>query len=668
LKQNQKNNPQMKKVILLLITGFIFLFSFLPAAKAQEVWSTASYALTENKSLIAMDSTAKTWFDLSAQSPDSALIQMELLYHQAVGKGYYPGIVNILFYTGSILLTQKSEPQKALSYFERARQYQHKIAPKGQYEYRVRLNNCLGAAFIALDKYDSAMSYLVAALTLVSAQSKEANKPMALEIAKLYNNMSVVYSSFGQQDKSVFYLRKEETLAIQEQLDSRFVTTYLGLAYNYMGWKKFDSALVYLRKASLPQKDFTPLENIYVNLGYGSYYFKQGIIAKAIPYYKTALKLSEKNKPDLYAISLSNLAASYFLAGDYETSASYFQVAVDKKELLKTPDYVLVNIYNNLAILNDTLRNYKMAYQYRTLASQLKDSLNSVEKNRDINELETRYHSAENEKALTHKKLELLATENKLNKKSLLMRGVISVALFLFLLSLFFIQYQRLKLQRAGMQRQLEKNEQLKALIESEEKERNRIGHQLHDDVMVEFSIVKMNMAALTKSHPEIRQIKGYWEISKQLNLASIKLRQTAHNLMPGILTEEGLLSAINYFCSGVQRTSGLSIELQHYGNIPRLSVDTEISLYRMIQELVQNVIKHAKATKILIRLSYGDGDMNIMVEDNGKGIGNVTKALDGMGLKSIALRLQSVHGELEIKTAYPQGTSVQIDLKVQPA
>ena len=657
----------MKKVILLLFVWFSLSLMCLFGLNAQESWNLKNFTTSHYNKNATLDSAIARAIDSSAYYPDNALSQLKQLYDDAQQLHYTDGIINILLSTGSLYLKQKADPLKALFYLRTAHNYLNKTASGQKETFAIRWDNCMSSAYIALDKYDSAMFHLVAALNIVAARDPKTNEGSALEIAMLYNNVSVVYMSLGQHEKSLLYLKKEEELMLKDKLMSRYVTAYLGFVYNYLDQKKFDSAAFYIQKIEDKKLVLPPLEKIYLNLAYGSFYSRQGKTDKAIPYLKQVLAISEANKPDLYSVALSNLAAAYLCSHDFKKATYYFHLAVTKKDQLKTPDYVLANIYNNLSILNDSLKNYKQAYYYRTLSDEMKEQINNTAKSKNINELETRYRVAENEKALVHKKLELLSSENKLNKRSLQLRGIISIAVVLFLLSIFFIQYQHLKLNKAKMQQQLQKNAELKAIIESEEKERNRIGHQLHDDVMVEFSIVKMNMAALPRLYPEIRQIKDFRDITKQLTLASIKLRQTAHNLMPGMLTEEGLLSAINYFCNGVQKTTGLSIDFQHYGNIPRLSVDMEISLYRMVQELVQNVIKHARASSLLVRISYGDGDMNIMVADNGKGIHNVSKALDGMGLKSIALRLQAVQGEIEIKPAIPHGTSVQIDLRVHP-
>src|SRR5690606_23229506 len=141
------------------------------------------------------------------------------------------------------------------------------------------------------------------------------------------------------------------------------------------------------------------------------------------------------------------------------------------------------------------------------------------------------------------------------------------------------------------------------AVLDGEEKERARIGRQLHDDVMVSFSIAKINLAALPNEFPAVKSSTAFENVSRQLNQTGVKIRQTAHNLMPDALLTEGLMYAISYFCKGINRTCELSVRFQHYGHLPPLPPETETGLYRIVQELVQNVVKHAQATEALVQL-----------------------------------------------------------------
>jgi signal transduction histidine kinase len=145
-----------------------------------------------------------------------------------------------------------------------------------------------------------------------------------------------------------------------------------------------------------------------------------------------------------------------------------------------------------------------------------------------------------------------------------------------------------------------------------------------------------------------------------------VKIRQTAHNLMPDILLHDGLVSAIQYFCDNVAAMTRLDINFQHYGDMAHLSPDIEISIYRIIQELVQNVMKHAKADNVLIQANYREGLLSLTVEDDGTGIGAGGEGGgDKMGLRSIRMRVKALQGSIDIHRRIPNGTSINIELKI---
>lgn len=174
-----------------------------------------------------------------------------------------------------------------------------------------------------------------------------------------------------------------------------------------------------------------------------------------------------------------------------------------------------------------------------------------------------------------------------------------------------------------------------------------------------------MGLGGLQENHPGVvQQLPGFTALRKQLNHAVVRLRQTAHNLMPDALLEEGLPSAIRYFCNGVAKTSGLHIRFEQHDTLPEMPIEAQTNLYRITQELIQNAIKHASATEILVSLNYREGILNLSVEDNGKGFSDA-EVSDGLGLKSIRNRLKAMNGHMEISKLPESGTVVLVELRV---
>ncbi len=134
---------------------------------------------------------------------------------------------------------------------------------------------------------------------------------------------------------------------------------------------------------------------------------------------------------------------------------------------------------------------------------------------------------------------------------------------------------------------------------------------------------------------------------------------------MPDMLLETGLTDAIFYHCNSLKKETGLNIIFQHYGVIPPLQQETELYLYRIVQELLQNIIKHAHANKALVQLNYHPPLLSIAVEDDGVGFDkHVIDA--GMGLKSIYSRLHVLNGIIDIKSTKVAGTAIFIELNIE--
>ncbi len=204
--------------------------------------------------------------------------------------------------------------------------------------------------------------------------------------------------------------------------------------------------------------------------------------------------------------------------------------------------------------------------------------------------------------------------------------------------------------------------------MKAEERERSRIARDLHDSIMIQFSTVKMNLSTLmNKWEQEIpkEQIRPH---VINLDKAMQSLRKAAHHLMPDMILEGGLEDAVSYFCNNLQKDVFFTINLEFIGKIPRFETQIELAIFRIFQELMQNIIKHAQASEVYILISYSDGQLGIEIEDNGVGFGEKESRKDykGIGLKSIEARLVPLGGNMDIATG-SSGTNVCIEFNITP-
>jgi signal transduction histidine kinase len=142
------------------------------------------------------------------------------------------------------------------------------------------------------------------------------------------------------------------------------------------------------------------------------------------------------------------------------------------------------------------------------------------------------------------------------------------------------------------------------------------------------------------------------------------EIRKTAHNLMPNVLLRHDLGEALRIYCEHINASNELTITLRLYGDLKQLDKSVELFLYRMSQELIQNIIKHANASQAVVELELRDDTMNIIVEDNGIGF-EVNSSYSGFGLQNLQFRVQALQGTLSIESAKEIGTTIiiQFDL-----
>ena len=612
-----------------------------------------------DEALTRMETELRQIEKIKSRYPDSALALCRKVFNDSRRMKFPDGMATSLLWTGSVYLSDKGQPLEALKYYRMAEQHCRQ-AVNVRTSLLILWHNDMAAAFSVQGQYDSALVYYYKGLTTALQHKDSDSKDMAL----MNNNMASIHYVLEQYNESRPYLAKAEHISDSAGYKNLLIDVYNNYTSIFIVQDKLDSADIYLRKMKALKTWATPGQAGAIDYLQGMLLLKEKEYRQAIPSFLAALEQTPSNTRDRIN-NLSGLGLGYFFTRRYTEATRYMEESIDLSLQAGISGRSLVESYGNLAEVYDSAGNYKQAYHFRSLASNLRDSLNKMENIKNLNTFETRYLTAEKNKELAKKKLQLAMAETSLRKKDLWIAIIIGGAVILLILVAWLSQKQRLQLQKAKTARQQLQVQQLKAVIEGEEKERSRIGRQLHDDIMVQLSIVKMGMEALPMEYPRIKHAEGYINIVQQLTHASQQLRQTAHNLMPDALLEEGLVSAVLYFCRSVEKLTGIRFLFQHYGDIPDLSSDIEVSIYRIIQELVQNIIKHSEAANALVQLNYRKGILSITVEDDGRGIREGDLAANKMGLKSIRNRLKTLDGTIDIHHCTPHGTSVNIELNI---
>ncbi len=601
--------------------------------------------------------------DLRFKAPDSCM----LLYRKILGKAkqtdYTDGIAQSLIAI-SILYHDKGDLPQALNILRIAKPYcEASTFQNGRY--LLYLNNNFAALYTEKNISDSAAYYYFESLKLFE-QKKSTDTSILLMV---YGNLGGLWVNGGQYDLALKYLQKAKDIMSLVKDESQDGQIYCNFAEAYAGNRSYDSAIVYAKQAIVFGKKSGDIYlQKYAAYDIGTFYFNKNQPDIAISYYQDAL---EKSNIPIYLKIQANtgMAKAYHLQKKYKIAEEYYLKVLSLNDVSNYRSD-LADTYSDLASLYADIKDYKSALKYKNLSTALKDSALYAEKIQATSQMEVKYRMAEKDKELVQKKLLLTKQESILKQKNILiysfMGGLILLSALLF--TIYRGEKRKRKLQRIRMTNTQKRQEiaQLKAKLSGEEEERVRIARELHDGIMVQFSSVKMNLSCvLDNAHdPVERNIIG--NIVEQLDNATRELRKSAHNLMPDMLLEAGISEAVHYFLSGLKQSSGIEIEFQEYGKLPRILSEYELMLYRIIQELSQNAIKHSGAGKVLVQLNYRENMLSLTVEDNGIGFNPDSSKPEGIGIKNIQSRVLSLNGNMEINSNPGVGSTIYIEFDIQ--
>lgn len=204
----------------------------------------------------------------------------------------------------------------------------------------------------------------------------------------------------------------------------------------------------------------------------------------------------------------------------------------------------------------------------------------------------------------------------------------------------------------------------LQGLMEGEEKERKRIAEELHDGIAGDLSAIKMNLAYLNKLNKNEKNEVILDELTQIIDKSCQQIREISHNLSPSSITNYGILGATKNFCKKIKDFYKIEINFSFSGEEIKLSKTIETHIYRIIQELVNNVVKHSHAKSAQVTIDYDQPFIKVCVKDDGRGF-SLNSISKGIGLSNIDSRIRFMNAEVK-KHSSSEGTSfiILINLK----
>lgn len=245
--------------------------------------------------------------------------------------------------------------------------------------------------------------------------------------------------------------------------------------------------------------------------------------------------------------------------------------------------------------------------------------------------------------------------------------SAVFVVLLAILLILFLVIYQKRIVMQEHRLQQLENEKQqvlLKATIEGQERERERLAKDLHDSIGSLLSGLSLNLKfQKSQVDPISEQAKFLVEACEMLDDGIEKVRAVSHNLMPTTLDNFGLIAAIKECIAPINKTTPLVVDIDIIHESFRMSKEIETGLLRVFQELIQNTIKHAKASKVKVIVEFNQALFRMSYNDNGIGIDPKTISRSGIGLKNMQSRIQALDGLIKVEDTNKLGFMAIIEI-----
>lgn len=476
------------------------------------------------------------------------------------------------------------------------------------------------------------------------------------------NNLAELYNKLGKIDESLTYSNHNLKLLTNKKESPLVGATYLIMANTYLlnsnyvlAEKYYNIALPILKKFEVNNELASGLNN------FGSLYEKQNNQEAAYQKYEEAYNLAKsKNNIRGAAVYLTNMGIVEVNQNKLTEAEEHLTAA---KLLTDSSNQMaqLINVYKGMAKLYVKKKDEQKAIYYINAMDSLRSDLFSDNMTAQFAEMQTKY---ETEKKESQIKSQQLALRN----KQLWIFGILGFLGLITLAGLLYFNKFKAKKQAELSQVKLQQQEEkTNAIIEAEEKERIRVARELHDGVGQLMSASRLTLGNLEADNTlNPSQQAAVFNSVKMVDDAIKELRSVSHNMLPNALLRNGLVSAMREFVQQLNQQATIKIGFETAGLDSPLPQNKEAVLYRILQELMQNIIKHAQATQVNISFIGDAKEATLMVEDNGKGFDvNNTKNFEGIGLKNIMSRVQFIKGEVHWDSTIGKGTTVTVEMPI---
>ena len=537
----------------------------------------------------------------------------------------------------------------------------------------------MGDYYMSREMYREAMAYYIRSLAI------EEGSADVKRMADLYDELGTVYYYMEVFGKSLDYYQKalDIYMNVTDTLGIAKALSHLGSLHSSREYCEertrnqklvdFQTAIAYYERSieySVSAGDersiakgnqniaavYNKLEKPVTALGY---------VKKSLDYYRST------SDPEGILSALFTLGRTYYRLKDYDKAIEAFRES-ERMAIERNLTGGIQYLYEALAMPYYDLGDYKSAYDTYIKYMTIRDSVFNAGKSKQIIELETKYQSE-------IKQEEILRLRAEEKRRTALLYLLVAVIILLGFSIYYFtrlvrknriIAEQNLQISEEKI-RELEKEKlylAARSVIEGQEAERSRLASDLHNGLGGLLSGIKINLSTMKENSVITHEnVNAFNHALSLLDTSISELRRIAHNLMPETLDHYGLKTALEDFCTQVSPSGHPEISLQFFGDEIRYTRELELTMYRVIQELVNNALKYSEATMINVQIFSEPRRLSAQVTDNGKGFDNTDTEMQrkGKGFENIRDRITALDGKFDIWSQPGQGTEISVEVEI---
>ncbi len=537
---------------------------------------------------------------------------------------------------------------------------------------RVSMGTCyinLGLVHANNADYETATFYYLKAEEIYLKDN-----PNSSDLGVLYSNLSIAYATINKFDEGILYSKKGLDFARKNNDKANLLNAWYAYGGNLVNAKRDGiKGLLTLDSAKKIAVELNNQNMIYsCDFMSAMYYYNTKQYQKAIDYYTLCLNFARQlNFTAGIGNNFLNISANeaelkkpLLAAAHLDSSAKY----LDYSEITTSKQMY----FENYAEVYKQLGNFTKAFAYKDSVAVIKDSLYQADNIRQMEFRQARYNyeKKQNEVAQLEadKKIQQLSIQQKNTLNYFLLAGAVTLLIISLLAFRTYQQKQKLQQQRIN---ELETQQQLtatEAVLKGEEQERTRLAKDLHDGLGGMLSGIKYSFNTMKGNLILTPENAQAFERSMDMLDSSIKeMRRVAHNMMPEALVKFGLDTALKDFCTDINNSGALQVTYQSIG-LQNQVIDhtTAITIYRIVQELINNTMKHAAAKSAVVQVTKSNNHLAVTVEDDGRGFDTaILNQAKGIGWSNIQNRVEFLKGTLDVRSQKEKGTSVLIELNI---